>query len=722
MKKEVTSILVVDDQQKALDSLELILVQHGYQITTVNNGKQALELLDRQQFDMALLDMRMPGIGGAEIMAGITARELDTAVIVVSGDATFDAAASALRQGAYDFIRKPYAIEQLLRSVSNALKERQLKRENERIHERLRHSERLHRYMVNSSPDIIYILDDKGRFVFLNNKVEELLGYKRQDLLGRHYSEIIHPDDISLARFAFHERRTGERATNNFEIRVRRKDENSGSGYFEVTAVSVELSSMGIYRALDKGSDKEYLGTYGVARDVTERKEAERLISYQAYHDLLTGLPNRSLLADHFELAVAQARRTDGQAALMFIDLNRFKVVNDTLGHAVGDDLLRAVAARFRECVRAGDTLARIGGDEFVLLLPQVIDREEIESVASKLIAQLRESIDLTAEEVFVSASVGITLFPDDGDELGQLMRKADIAMYAAKACTSGGYEFFDASMDEALAGHLSLDSGLRRAVDEDQFIVHYQPQYCARSGHIVGAEALIRWQHPLRGLLPPDEFIPHAEDTGLIVRVGEWVANHACRTLAGWRCVGRDNFRLSINVSAPELEQENFVDNLLECLARCNLPGQSLEVEITENTLARNLESVSIKLRRLAANGVSIAIDDFGTGYSSLSYLHKLPINTLKIDRSFVNVLSGDPRTRAIIRGITNIAEGLGVRVIAEGVENTRQRDLLLELGCETMQGFLFSRPVNDRVLDDLLLRGASTGLPGLRVDLKGV
>lgn len=721
MNRDATRILVVDDQQKALDSLELILVQHGFQVTTADNGRQAMELLDRQQFDLALLDLRMPGIGGAEIMAGITARQLDTEVIVVSGDATFEAAANALRQGAYDFIRKPYAIEQLLRSVSNAVKERRLKRENVRIHERLRHSERLHRYMVNSSPDIIYILDEKGRFVFLNNKVEELLGFKRQELLGRHYTDIIHPDDVTLARFAFHERRTGARATNNFEIRVRRNDEDSRPGHFEVTAVSVELSSMGIYRAMEQGSDKEYLGTYGVARDVTERKEAERLISYQAYHDLLTGLPNRSLLADHFELALAQARRSDGQAALMFIDLNRFKMVNDTLGHATGDDLLRAVAARFRECVRAGDTLARIGGDEFVLLLPQVIDREEIESVARKLLEKLREPIDLSAEEVFVSASIGIALFPDDGEELGQLMRKADIAMYAAKARNDGGYELFNSSMDAALAGHLSLDSGLRRAVEEDQFVVHFQPQYDTQRGHIVGAEALIRWQHPLRGLLPPDEFIPHAEETGLILRIGEWVIDRACHTLAGWRGVGRDNFRLSINVSAPELEQDGFVDNLIGCLARYNLPGDSLEIEITENALARNLESVGTKLRRLAANGVTIAIDDFGTGYSSLSYLHKLPINTLKIDRSFVNALAVDSRPRAIIRGITSIAEGLGVRVIVEGVETERQRDLLLDLGCVTMQGFFFSRPVNDRVLDDLLLRDATAMTSGLRLDLRG-
>ena len=721
MKRKTAKILIVDDQQKVLDSLELILAQHGYNVTVANSGREALQWLDKQQFDLALLDMRMPDIGGRDIMAAIKARELDTAVIVVSGDATFDAAAGALRQGAYDFIRKPYAIEHLLSSVSNALKERQLKHENERIQERLKHSERLHRYMVNSSPDIIYILDEQGRFVFLNNKVEELLGFKREELLGMHYTEIIHPDDVSLSRYAFNERRTGNRATNNYELRVRRKDEAARPGHFEVTAVPVELSSMGIYRAMDKETQKEYIGTYGVARDVSERKEAERLITYQAYHDLLTGLPNRSLLADHFELALAQAKRIGEQLALMVIDLNRFKVINDTVGHSCGDDLLRVVASRFRECVRAGDTLARIGGDEFVLLLPKVADREEVQAVAGKLIAQLREPFELSAQEVFVSASVGIAMFPEDGNELGQLMRKADIAMYQAKARNNGGYELFDSSMDDALAGHLSLDSGLRRAIEEQQFVAHFQPQYELRSGKIVGAEALIRWQHPTRGLLPPDEFIPHAEETGLILQIGEWMADTACRTLASWQGAGRDNFRLSINVSAPELEQDAFVDTLLSILMKYGLPGNCLEVEITENTLARNLESVSNKLRRLAANGVSVAIDDFGTGYSSLSYLHKLPINTLKIDRSFVNALTLDQRTQSIIRGINIIAEGMGVQVIAEGVEAAEQQRHLVELGCSTVQGYLYGRPVNAQVLSDLLLRNGGYLGGDVPMDLKG-
>ncbi|GAB4354607.1 MAG: EAL domain-containing protein [Gammaproteobacteria bacterium] len=721
MKRKVAKILVVDDQQKVLDSLELILAQYGYSVTVANSGSEALQYLDKQKFDLALLDMRMPDIGGRDIMAAIKARELDTAVIVVSGDATFDAAANALRQGAYDFIRKPYAIEHLLSSVSNAIKERELKRENERMQERLRHSERLYRYMVNSSPDIIYILDEKGRFVFLNNKVEELLGYKREELLGRHYSELIHPDDVMLAQYAFNERRTGDRATNNYELRVRRKDEAARPGHFEITALPVELSSMGIYRAVDRDSNREYIGTYGVASDVSERKEAERLITYQAYHDLLTGLPNRSLLADHFELAIAQAKRIGERLALMFIDLNRFKVVNDTLGHACGDDLLRVVASRFRECVRAGDTLARIGGDEFVLLLPKVADRAEVEAVAQKLIAQLREPFELSAQEVFVSASVGIAMFPEDGSELGQLMRKADVAMYQAKERNHGGYELFDSSMDAALAGHLSLDAGLRRAIEEGQFVAHFQPQFDLCSGRAVGAEALIRWQHPTRGLLPPDEFIPHAEETGLILRIGEWVAETACQTLAAWRGAGRDDFRLSVNVSARELEREDFVETLLARLVRYGLPGNCLEVEITENTLARNLESVSNKLRRLAANGVSIAIDDFGTGYSSLSYLHKLPINTLKVDRSFVHALTLDRRTQSIIRGINHIAEGMGVQVIAEGVESPEQQRQLTELGCTTVQGYLYGRPVNAQALGDLLLRNGSYFEHDTPLNLKG-
>lgn len=710
MKPENAKILVVDDQQKVLDSLERILAQHGYNVTPVTSGKEALRQLERQSFDLALLDLRIPDVGGREIMDFISARGIDTATIVVSGDATFEAATNALRQGAHDFIRKPYAIEHLLRSVSNAVRERELRNENKRIHERLRHSERLHRYMVNSSPDIIYILDGEGRFVFLNSKVEELLGYGPRELLGRPYIDIIHPDDVRVARFAFHERRTGARATSNFEVRVRRKDESTPSGHFEVTAVSVELSSMGIYGPARGDGDRQYLGTYGVARDISERKNAERLITYQAYHDLLTGLPNRALLGDHFVLAAAHTKRAPALVALMFIDLNRFKVVNDTLGHASGDELLRAVAGRFRECVRGGDTLARIGGDEFVLLLPQVEDRHEVAHVADKLLAQLREPFVVASQEVFVSASVGIAISPDDGAELGQLMRKADVAMYQAKGRKDRDYEFFDDAMDAILAEHLSLDSGLRRALEDNQFLVYYQPQYRPEDDRIVGAEALIRWQHPQRGLLPPAEFIPHAEDTGLIVSIGEWMAWNACSTLAAWRACGRDDMRLCINVSAPELERDSYVDSIVHSLERHDVPGRCLEVEITENTLARNLEQVARKLRRLAAYGVSIAVDDFGTGYSSLSLLQKLPINTLKIDRSFVSTLESDRRSQSIVRGIVTMADGLGLELVAEGVETETQKQCLLDLGCRTMQGFLFGRPANGIVLRDQLLheRGA--------------
>lgn len=698
-------ILVVDDDRKALDGLEKILVLHEFGVTVALGGQEALNRLAGERFDITLLDLRMPEVSGYDLLDHITAEHVDTTVIVISGEATFDAAAEVLRRGARDFIRKPYAVEQLLNSIEAAMNERGLRRENERMQERLRHSERLYRYMVDSSPDIIYVLDDQGRFVFLNRKFEDLLGYTRKEMLGRHYSVILHPDDVELVRYSFNERRTGARATNCQEIRIRRADE-SEPAHFEVTSISVELSAMGIYRPHPHVSEREWIGTYGVARDITRRKDAEQLIAYQAYHDLLTGLPNRARLAEHFGLAYAQVERGGHRLALMFIDLDRFKMVNDTMGHASGDELLRKVADRLRDCIRGSDTLARIGGDEFVLLLPYISERKEAGQTATKIFERLREPFDLGSDEVFVSASIGIAFAPDDGDELVEIMRKADTAMYRAKDRNDRGFVFFDESMDQALTGHLTLDSSLRRAVEERQF----QPQVDARNGRMIGVEALVRWNHPTRGILPPIEFISHAEETGLIAAIGENVAHDACTGLAAWRRNGRDNFRVSINMSAPELERDESIETLLRILREYDIPGSNLEVEITENMLVRNIEHIADRIRRLAAHGISIAVDDFGVGYSSLSYLHKLPVDTLKIDRSFINLLGCDRRSQSIVRGIIVMANDLGIGLIAEGVETEEQRDRLLELGCPYMQGYLFSRPVSAEVLDNMLVGEAGS------------
>lgn len=704
MLSKKARLLIVDDQTRMTGSLQVLLQQEGYEVAAANSGKDALAQLDARRFDVVLLDLVMPGITGFQIMEHLRARELDTTIIVLSGEATFDSALRALRHGAYDFLRKPVPPEQILHCLDRALTQRTMTAENRQMEERLRNSERLHRYMVNSSPDIIYILDQKGRFTFVNDQVQRLLGYSPDELVGQHYSVLVHPEDAQVSRYAFNERRTGMRATRNHELRLRRKDDLGAPGHFEATNLSIELNSMGIYSLGTPPVSTRFMGTYGVARDISERKRAEKLIEYQAYHDLLTGLPNRAMFAEHFDLAAAHAQRNGTLLAVMFIDLDRFKVVNDTLGHVSGDRLLQEVAKRFRGSVRAGDTLARIGGDEFLLLLPQLGSREEAERVARKTITQLAAPFQVKDQEIFIGCSVGIGVFPDDGTELEQLMRKADIAMYHVKGGDGNAFRFYADTMDSDFAGHLTLESGLRRALEEDQFVVHFQAQYDVTSGRVIGAEALIRWQHPERGLLLPGDFIPHAERTGLVSAIGEWMLQRACDTLQAWHAAGRQDVRLSLNVSASQLARDDLIEHIVELVEKAGLPQYSLGVEITENILARDVEDVAGKLQRLAAHGVHIAIDDFGTGYSSMSHLHKLPIHMLKIDRCFVDDLRDDMPSHSIVRAIIAMAEGLGLDILAEGVETETQREGLLRLGCRYMQGFLLGRPVGAAAMHGLL------------------
>jgi diguanylate cyclase (GGDEF)-like protein len=464
---------------------------------------------------------------------------------------------------------------------------------------------------------------------------------------------------------------------------------------------------MGVY-SLDAGA-RRFHGTYGVVRDISDRKRAERTIKYQAYHDLLTGLPNRTLFEDHLSLALAQARRETRMLAVMFLDLDRFKVVNDTLGHVIGDRLLRVVSKRLKESLRSGDTLARIGGDEFLLLLPQLRSRAEAEAVARKIIDALRSAFVIDGYELYVGCSIGISIYPDDGDSRDSLIKHADIAMYHVKDEGKGNFQFYSGAMDTAFSRHLSMESDLRKAVHGEQFQVFFQPQVETGTGRICGLEALIRWNHPELGLLKPDEFIPLAEDTGLITSVGHALLRAVCGELKRWRDLGLPPVRVGVNLSALEVVQQRFAEMIIQSLGAHDLPGDLLEIEITENIIMRDLENVAQKLRQLSAHGIRIAIDDFGTGYSSLSYLKRLPIHTLKIDREFVQGISPSSRDdSSIVAAIVSLAKGLGLNLIAEGVETGFQRDYLQALGCESMQGFLFSEPVHPDSIVDVLRHGA--------------
>jgi len=377
----------------------------------------------------------------------------------------------------------------------------------------------------------------------------------------------------------------------------------------------------------------------------------------------------------------------------MFLDLDRFKVVNDTLGHAMGDRLLQSVAMRLESVLRAGDTLSRFGGDEFTLLLPAISSKEDARKIARKIINILKEPFLLGDHEVFVGVSIGVALYPEAGETMEQLVQNADVAMYHVKGRGKDGYQFFTEAMNVDCSQRLKLERDLRKALENDEFRVYYQPQVDTRTGQVVGVEALIRWHHPERGIIFPSEFIPLAEETKLIADIGDWVLQSACTEVRQWIAAGLSNIRLSVNFSPMQVEHPRFVESLLKQLQQCGFPTANFEVELTENLIMRDLENITQKLNLLASQGITIAIDDFGTGYSSLYYLNKLPIHTLKVDRSFIKDIRDNTGESCIVNAIIAMAHGLKLNIIAEGVETSHQLEYLRQLKCHEVQGFYFGK-----------------------------
>ncbi len=421
--------------------------------------------------------------------------------------------------------------------------------------------------------------------------------------------------------------------------------------------------------------------------------QANLELTQLALHDTLTRLPNRLLLEDRIGQKIAKAQRDGGHFALMFLDLDGFKPVNDAFGHHVGDQLLRAVAQRLRDNMRTEDTLARIGGDEFVLLM-KLRDPEDAASVASQQIALLAEPFHVKGEELRISGSIGIALYPGDGQNQQELLINADAAMYHAKGSGKNAYSFFEQSMNTNARNHLQMLQDLRSALERKEFLLHYQPKFAAHDGRLIGAEALLRWRHPQRGMVMPDEFIAIAERTGLIVPIGEWVLDEACRQMSLWYAQGHHDWRVAVNLSALQFCHAGLVDCVAATLARHGLPANCLTLEITETTAMRDADSSLAILGQLADMGVDLSIDDFGTGYSSLLYLKRLPANELKIDRGFVRDLEQDSDDAAIVSAIVALGQALDLRIVAEGVETPRQQDFLTRLGCDSLQGYLLGQP----------------------------
>lgn len=693
--QDAPRVLLVDDEARLLKGLEALLSGKGFQVKTASNGNLAVDWLRREEFDAVLLDLAMPVMSGHEVMDVITREGIDVAVLVMSGDSSIESAISALRRGARDYVRKPFETEEVLRRLGNVVSNVRLSRENKLISQKLRQSENWHRYLVNNSPDVIYAVDSEGKFVFVNDRVEKLLGYSPEELLGRSYLDLVYEEDLERARYAFNERRTGERASRGIELRLRSRPTGLGEGREPPLLMSVELNASGMYEGSDGAHKRVYVGTYGVIRDISERKKTEEIISFHAFHDGLTGLPNRVLFKDRLSQAIAQAKRNGHMVSVLFLDLDRFKLINDSLGHVVGDELLQEVSNRLRTCLREGDTLARLGGDEFTLLLPEVAGSSDAARVAQKVLAAFELPFSVGQHELYVSVSIGIAMFPTDAESQNVLIKNADIAMYDAKSKGRNTFQFFSHRMNIPLYGRLALEGEIRKALENDEFILHYQPKVELATGRTVGVEALVRWRHPRQGLIMPGEFIPLAEETGLIVPLGNKILEMACRQASAWVRAGIDNLPVAVNISPCQLGQRDFASRFFSILERAGLDGKYVEMEITENVLLKDPEEVISTLRWLNTRGVSISIDDFGTGYASLSYLRKFPFRTVKVDQSFVRDLSSDSGASSIVRAIIAMSKELNLKVVAEGIESPAQLELIRAMGCDHGQGFLLGRAV---------------------------
>ena len=554
--------------------------------------------------------------------------------------------------------------------------------ERKRAEERLRLTEKV----FENSPCAIVICDRKGYVISVNPAFSEITGYAREEVVGLHPKMLL-SGELSEAVYADMWRSLSECGRWSGDIWGVRKNGEAYPKWLTINAVPDEIS----------GGHSHYIGMFS---DITTRKEAEERIHRLAHHDALTGLPNRYTLEARLAHSLDDARQYDSRVAVMFVDLDHFKTINDSLGHAVGDRLLIEVAQRLSGTVRESDTVARLGGDEFVIVMPDFASTTDISIAANRIIDSFADPLHVGAHEFHTSVSIGISVFPDDGESVEAVMRSADTAMYHAKALGRNNFQYFTPAMNHAANERLALENKLRHALTRREFELHYQPQYDMASQRIVGVEALIRWRPRGGGLVAPEKFIPIAEETGMIANIGTWVLQESCRQLREWLDAGMAPIRMSVNVSARQFRQKSFPDTVAATLAETGLPPELLELEITETTAMEHPQEAIRVLQSLREMGITLAIDDFGTGYSSLSYLKMLPINRLKIDRSFITDIDKDANDEAIARATIALAQNLGLEVTAEGVESNSQLDILRANGCDEVQGFHLGYPVTaDRI-----------------------
>lgn len=561
-------------------------------------------------------------------------------------------------------------------------------RELERVVAELQQLSREHELILNSAGEGIFGLDLDGNITFCNLAGESMLGYSQGELIGKSYNNIFKKYKLKSE--------TSKLPYTAIDQQFFRKD---GSSFPVEYVISPIIEG-----------DTE-LGEVVTFKDITERKQMEKEISYLAFYDSLTDLPNRVLLNERLNQEIANAKKNNEKVAVLYLDLDRFKMVNDSLGHSYGDELLRHAAGRLSASIPNNAIISRQGGDEFTIILPNIKDEEDVLEVVSSIIDSFAEPFSLKDNELYIKTSIGISIFPENGDSVEVLIKNADTAMYKSKEITGNSYYFFKSGMDNRTLASMKLENALYKALEKDELVIYYQPQVNSKTRQIISAEALIRWNHHSEGMISPAEFIPIAEETGLIVPIGEWVLRESCKQLKKWHELGHDYMSVSVNLSVRQFEESNLFSTIKNILDEVGLPPQNLHLELTENQIIKNTEITLKTMGQLQALGVHIAIDDFGTGYSSLGYLRNFPISTLKIDKSFIQDITNDEDNAAITNTIISLAQNLKLDVIAEGVETKEQADFLAYKNCYLMQGYYFSKPLTVKDFEQKYFNGNGIG-----------
>lgn len=679
MEKQL-KILIVEDVATDAELVEHELYRSGLHCIVRRVDTEADFLREIQALpDLILSDFTLPAFDGLSALRLVREASPEIPFIFLSGTIGEEQAIEALKQGATDYVLKTN-MGRLVPAVSRALQEAGEHARRQAAEEALRQSEERLQAMLDNSTAIIYLKDVTGRFLLVNRQLENLLHLTGDQIVGKIDHDIL-PKEIADTVRANDLKVLEAKVPLEFEETFALDD-----GLHTYISMKFPLcDAQGMPYAVG-----------GISTDITARKEVEEELRHLAHHDALTGLANQTLLKDHLDQALAFAHRHGQRAAVLFLDLDRFKFINDTLGHEAGDRLLQDVAHRLRGCVRISDTVARMGGDEFVLVLTDIVHAEDTAVVVQKIFNALLPEFVLDGHKVFVTPSIGISFYPDDAEDAQTLLKYADLAMYRAKEQGRNNYHFYTPEMTARIQERLVLEHDLRRALAQGELFLHYQPKVNLDSGQIVGMEALLRWQHPERGLIFPAQFVSLAEETGLIVPIGALALQTACRQTRLWQEAGLTNLTMAVNFSARQFKHVGLVDTVAQILEETALTPACLKLEITESLLMQDTENSIAALQALKEMGIRMVIDDFGTGYSSLSYLKRFSIDCLKIDQSFVQDVPTDPNDAAITKAIIAMAHSLGIKVVAEGVETQEQLEFLRIHGCDEIQGYYFSHPMS--------------------------